>query len=188
MSKRSAAMVALVSFWGCLCVTGCSRTGLIKSEPKVENTTAVIERVSKKMPEVEVLAVSGESWKTVKLISLEGNVLKFRVYPIRGWELTRIQVEEIAEIRQMKKQHGGIGALLGMTPGAGYLALNAATSREHGGVWILFGSLIAAAGAIVGGLIGIISDTMRTNPYNIYNFRSISDAEKIGVLRKIMKI
>jgi hypothetical protein len=152
------------------------------------NGSAAFERVSKSMPEVEVLSVSGESWKTVKLISLEGNVLKFRVYPVRGWELTRIQVEEITEIKQMKKRHASIGALLGMTPGVGYLALNAATSHEHGGVWILFGSLIAAAGALAGLLVGSIADAMRTNPYNIFNFRTLSEAEKISVLRKIMKI
>jgi hypothetical protein len=192
MNKQIVAMAALISFWGWLCVTGCSTAGPIKSEPKVENTSATVERVSKRMPEIDLLTVSDRAWKKVQLLSLEGNVLKFRTLPFIGAELTRIRVEEIAEIRMMKKKRGAmIGALAGMTPGVGLIVLSCfdkGLNTDTVGTNVFYSSLIAAAGALVGSLVGIIADAMRTNPYDSYDFRSLSEAEKISVLRKIMKI
>ena len=185
-------MAALISFWGCLCVTGCSKTGPVKSEPEVGNGSAIVERVSKKMPEVEVITVSDGTWKKVQLISLEGNVLKFRALPPTGAELTRIRVEEIAEIRMMKKKRGIMhGALAGMIPGVGIIVWSCfkkGLEADVRGMNILLSSGIALAGALVGGLLGIIYDATRKTPYNLYDFRTISEAEKISVLRKIMKI
>lgn len=191
MNKQIVSMVTLFSFWGCLCMAGCSRTGPVKSEPKVETGYDAVERVSKSMPEVEILTISEGSWKKVQLISLEGGVLKFRALSLSGAELPRIRVEEIAEIKQLKKKRGGmIGALVGLTPGVGIFIGLAANDpdpdeREPN---LYHSFLIAAAGALVGGLIGIITDSLRNNPYNSYDFRTLSEVQKIGTLRKIMKI
>ena len=91
----------------------------------------------------------------------------------------------------MKKRHGGIGALLGMTPGVGFIALsffNKGFDADMRGTAAFAYSGIALAGAIVGGLLGIISDASRKTPYDSYDFRTLSETEKINVLRKIMCI
>ncbi len=192
MKKRMAAMVALVSFWGCLCMAGCSKAGPVWSEPKVETGYDAVERVSKSMPEVEILTLLDGAWKKVQLIALEGDLLKFRAIPLRGITLTPIQVSEIAEIRMMKRKRGiMIGALAGITPGVGLIVLSCfdkGLNTDTVGTNVFYSSLIAAAGALVGGLLGIIYDATRKTPYNLYDFRTISEAEKISVLRKIMKI
>ena len=178
MSKRSAAIVALVSFWGCLFLSGCSPFGSVRIDPGALVNPANGERTARKTPEVLVLKTPDTKWKLVKLVSLTESEVKVRSSPYESAELARILVDEIAEIELGKNRRGAItGMLVGMSRGV-LLSFD-----YRYGAW--GGILAGATSGLVGYLVGsLVSYFRKTN----YNFSGLSHPEKIGILKKIMGI
>ena len=181
MSRRSGAIVALVSFWGCLFLSGCSGFGSVRIEPEALVNAVQGERTARKTPEVLVLGTSDANWNRVKFVSLMNNEVKALPYPYDSIELIRLSVDEMAEIRLMEKgSRAGWGFLWGMIPGA---VMTLAGLSSNGDLYYNPGPLIG----IGGGLIGLLVKTLSV-PKTKFDFRGMPRPEKIRCLEKLMGI
>ena len=199
MAKKIASILTLVSFLT-FCI-GCSSSGLRAGESGIQ-TDPEKEYISKRMPRVFITAASLDHTEA-RLISLQGNTLRVRPYPLVGLNLLKVDIEDIVSIEH---KPGKIAPWLAIGSGFVSSALtftiffksmsNKEASNNNGFAQLfeVIGALLLGIGltamAFPVGMIGgsLIGKSIDDSGQQVFDFRGLSASERKTILRKLMKV